>query len=90
MEDWQVIRERRIGHADAVKQISRDTGFAINTIRKYSRSSVPPQRTGAPTRTPLMAAYQSDVDALLKPLLNPEWVTLVWATKPDDLTAGLG
>jgi transposase len=66
LEDWQVIRERRIGHADAVKQISRDTGFAINTIRKYSRSSVPPQRTGAPTRTPLMAAYQSDVDALLK------------------------
>ncbi len=40
MDEWQVIRERRVGHAEHVKQISRDTGFAINTIRKYSRSSV--------------------------------------------------
>jgi transposase len=66
LDEWHVIRERRIGHAEHVKQISRDTGFAINTIRKYSRSSSPPKRTGAPTRTPLMATYQHDVDELLK------------------------
>lgn len=66
MNNWQLIRERRVGKAEPVKQISRETGLAINTIRKYSRSSSPPKRTGAPTRTPLMAAYEVDVDDLLK------------------------
>jgi transposase len=66
LTNWQLIRERRVGNAEYVKQISRETGLAINTIRKYSRSSSPPQRSGAPTRTPLMAAYESDVDDLLK------------------------
>jgi transposase len=66
LENWKVIRERRVGNAEPIKHISRETGFAINTIRKYARASSPPQRDGAPTRTPLMAAYESDVDALLK------------------------
>jgi transposase len=66
LENWQVIRERGIGNAEPVKQIARDTGLAINTIRKCLRSASPPQREGAPTRTPLMAAYQCEVDALLK------------------------
>ena len=66
MENWQDIRQRHIGQAEDIKQISRDTGFAVNTVRKYTRSSLPPKRAGAPTRTPLMAAYERDVDELLK------------------------
>lgn len=66
MEDWQDIRERGIGKGEPIKQISRETGVAINTIRKCLRSSSPPQRQGAPTRTPLMAAYENEVDALLE------------------------
>ncbi len=66
MENWQDIRERRIGRAEDLKQISRETGFARNTVRKYTRSSSPPKRIGAPTRTPLMAVYECDVDELLK------------------------
>ena len=66
MENWQDIRERRIGRGEDIKQISRETRFARNTVRKYTRSSSPPKRIGAPTRTPLMAAYERDVDELLK------------------------
>ena len=66
LEDWQVIRERRIGQGEAIKALSRDTGHAINTIRKYTTSSEPPQRRGNPTRTPDMSVYESDVDALLR------------------------
>jgi len=42
LENWQVIRERGIGNAEPVKQIARDTGLAINTIRKCLRSASPP------------------------------------------------
>ena len=66
LEAWQDIRERGIGKREPIKQISRETGIAINTVRKCLRSSSPPERHGAPTRTPLMAAYESTVDALLK------------------------
>ena len=66
LEDWQTIRERRIGNAEPIKGVSRETGFAIDTIRKYTRSSSPPRRHGNPTRTPQMGFYESDVDALLK------------------------
>jgi transposase len=66
LENWQVIRERCVGEEEPMKQVSRETGFALNTIRKYTRSSSPPQRRGAPTRTPVMAEYGSEVDALLK------------------------
>jgi len=54
LENWQDIRQRHIGQAEDIKQISRDTGFAVNTVRKYTRSSLPPKRAGAPTRTPLI------------------------------------
>jgi hypothetical protein len=66
MEDWQAIRERCVARGEPMKRVSRETGIALNTIRKYVESSMPPQRCGAPTRTPVMAAYESDVDALLK------------------------
>jgi len=66
LENWQIIRERRVGNGEPVKAISRETGIARNTVRKYGRSAAPPQRQGAPTRTPLMAADESDVDALLE------------------------
>lgn len=66
LEDWQVIRERCIGQQEPIKQVSRETGIAINTIRKYLRSPSPPQRRGMLTRAPLMAAYESEVDALLR------------------------
>lgn len=66
LEDWQTIRERRIGNAEPIKSVARETGFAINTVRKYTTSWSPPHRCGKPTRTPEMAVYESDVDALLK------------------------
>jgi transposase len=66
LENWQVIRERVVGGEEPIKQVSRETGFAVNTVRKYTRSASPPRRTGAPTRTPVMAAFESEVDALLK------------------------
>jgi len=46
--------------------VSHVRSIARNTIRKYVNSSSPPQRQGAPTRTPVMTAYESDVDELLK------------------------
>lgn len=66
MEDWQVIRKRRLVDGDGIKPLSRETKFARNTIRKYTRSSSPPKRSGAPTRTPSMAPYEGEVDALLE------------------------
>jgi transposase len=66
LEKWQDIRERGIGKQESIKQISRETGVAINTIRKCLRSSSPLERRGAPTRTSMMTAYENDVDALLK------------------------
>jgi transposase len=66
LENWQVIRERVVGDEEPIMQVSRETGFAVNTVRKYTRSASPPRRTGAPTRTPVMAAFESEVDALLK------------------------
>lgn len=66
MEDWQVIRERCVARGEPMKRVSRETGIALNTIRKYVQSAAPPQRCGAPTRMPIMAAYEADVDALLK------------------------
>lgn len=66
LEEWQVIRERCVGHGEPKKQVSRETSIARNTIRKYVNSSSPPHRQGAPTRTPMMATYESDVDELLK------------------------
>jgi transposase len=66
LENWQVIRERCVGEGEQTKPLARETGLARNTIRKYRRSSAPPQRHGAPTRTPVMAPYESEVDALLK------------------------
>ena len=66
MDKWQDIRERGIGKQEPIKQISRETGVAINTIRKCLRSSSPPERRGAPTRISVMTAYENDVDALLK------------------------
>jgi transposase len=66
MEDWQVIRERCVARGEPMKRVSRETGIALNTIRKYVQSSAPPQRCGAPTRTPIMVLYEADVDALLK------------------------
>lgn len=66
MKSWQVIRDRCVGHGEPKKRVSRETSIARNTIRKYMNSSSPPQRQGAPTRTPVMAAYASDVDELLK------------------------
>jgi transposase len=66
LDQWQDIRERGIGKQEPIKQISRETGIAINTIRKCLRSSSPPERRGSPTRTSAMTAYESDVDALLK------------------------
>jgi transposase len=70
MEDWQVIRERCVARGEPMKRVPRETGIALNTIRKYVQSSAPPLRCGAPTRTPVMAAYESDVDALLKQEAN--------------------
>ena len=66
MEEWQVIRERCVGNEEPKKRVARETGMAPNTVRKYVASSTPPQRHGAPTRIPVMAQYESDVDALLK------------------------
>ncbi len=66
LEDWQVIRDRCVAKGEPQKRVSRETGISPNTIRKYVRSSTPPQRTGAPTRLPVMTAYESEVDALLK------------------------
>jgi len=70
MDDWQVIRERCVARGEPMKRVSRETGIALNTIRKYVQSSAPPLRSGAPTRTPVMAVYESDVDALLKQEAN--------------------
>ena len=66
LEDWQVIRDRCVAKGEPQKRDSHETGISPNTIRKYVRSSTPPQRTGAPTRLPVMTAYESEVDALLK------------------------
>jgi transposase len=66
LEKWQVIRERCIGNKEPMKRVSEETGIALNTIRKYVRSSSPPRRCGAPTRTPLMATYESDVRSFLE------------------------
>lgn len=66
VEDWQLIRERCVARGEPMKQVSRETGISLNTIRKYVESSAPPERCGAPTRTPVMGAYENDVDALLK------------------------
>jgi|HubBroStandDraft_1064217.scaffolds.fasta_scaffold460659_3 hypothetical protein len=66
MEDWQVIRKRRLVDEEGIRPLSRETKFARNTIRKYTRSSSPPKRGGAPTRIPAMAPYESEVDALLE------------------------
>jgi len=66
LDEWQTIRERCVGKEEPKKRVSRETGIARNTVNKYVKSSSPPQRQGAPTRTPVMAAYESDVDALLR------------------------
>ncbi len=66
LEKWQLIRERCVGNQEAKKRVSRETGIAKNTITKYVNSSSPPQRNGAPTRTPVMTAYEAEVDALLR------------------------
>lgn len=65
LEEWQTIRERCVGNLEPKKRVSRDTGRALNTVRKYAAAMLPPKRRGAPTRTPVMGVYENDVDALL-------------------------
>jgi transposase len=90
LEDWQDIRERRIGQAEDIKQIRRETGFAVNTIRKYTRTPSPPERTGAPTRTPLMAVYEHDVDELLRdePKITSARIAQILRAKYATFTLG--
>lgn len=66
LEKWQLIRERCVGNREPKKRVARETGIAKNTLAKYVNSSGPPQRQGAPTRIPVMTAYEADVDDLLR------------------------
>jgi transposase len=90
LDKWQDIRARGIGKQEPIKQISRETGVAINTIRKCLRSSSPPERRGTPTRTPMMSVYESDVDALLKHEPRITAVRTAQILREKDPTFSLG
>ena len=65
MKTWLDIRTRH-GDGDAIKEIARSTGSSKNTVKKYLRSDTPPRQSRPTNRAPLMARFESEVDALLQ------------------------
>lgn len=65
MHDWETIRLRCGRNKEPIKLVSRETGIAPNTIRKYLRQSEPPIRRPRP-RARLLDPYVSHVDELIK------------------------
>ncbi len=51
--------------ANPIKGVSRATGFSKNTIRKYLRSSDPPNAASAPHRAGALVAHSAAIDAYL-------------------------
>ncbi len=65
VHDWETIRLRCGRNKEPIKLVSRETGIAPNTIRKYLRQSEPPIRRPRP-RARLLDPYVSHVDELIK------------------------
>lgn len=65
LESWLDIRTRH-RNGETIREIARNTGFSKNTVEKYLRSDAPPQQSSPINRTPLMARFESEIDALLR------------------------
>jgi len=65
VHDWETIRLRCGRNKEPIKLVSRETGIAPNTIRKYLRQSEPPIRRPR-SRARLLDPYVSHVDELIK------------------------
>jgi len=48
VHDWETIRLRCGRNKEPIKLVSRETGIAPNTIRKYLRQAEPPARRPRP------------------------------------------
>ena len=65
VHDWETIRLRCGRNKEPIKRVSRETGIASNTIRKYLRQAEPPARRPRP-RPRILDPYVSHVDELIK------------------------
>jgi len=65
VHDWETIRLRCGRNKEPIKLVSRETGIAPNTIRKYLRQAEPPARRPRP-RARILDPFVSHVDELIK------------------------
>ena len=65
MDQWELIRLRCVRDGEPIKRVARELGLAPNTVRKYVRTQVIPQKMTL-RRPCRLDAYVSVVDAYLR------------------------
>lgn len=66
LQDWQSIRARCLAGGESIKSVSRDTGYARNTIRNCLRNDKPPKASTALRRTAVLTPFTAEIDELLR------------------------
>ncbi len=65
LETWLNIRTR-YRNGETIQEIARNTGCSKNTVKKYLRCDVPPQQNSQINRAPILARFESEIDALIR------------------------
>lgn len=66
LDIWETIRIRCVANKEPIKRVARELGISKNTVKKYLVSGVLPLPTKNVCRPSRMAAFESDVDRLLR------------------------
>jgi len=65
MDDWEVIRLRCVRDREPIKRVARELGIAPNTVRKYVRTLIVPQKLKV-HRARRLDTWQTTIDEYLR------------------------